>query len=353
MFCTRVNRSAARIADSRVNRAGRAPQSLRASHAAHGLLRTSCVCVWPLRGRLQAPWRAQSTSSRRMFARLVVRSVARSAAAAAPRLLRQPILTTTASTRLATAATAAAGFAAALLAAPTDCAAAKVPTHCLNECDKLFDSNQYSALADMLTKYLPSAPDDAELLWRLARAQKKQADGAAAKADKEALSKSALAHATKALELAPESGSVHKWYAISLSGIGAFQSTTDKIKNSFAVKEHFEAAVKLSPRDATSRHLLGLWCFEVAKLSWIEAKAAAALFASPPKATFEEAIGHFEAAEAMEPGFYPKNLLLLAQAYGKLGKSAEAKGWLAKCLAAEAKTPEDEETLKEAAKLKL
>ena len=288
-----------------------------------------------------------------MFARLVVRSVARSAAAAAPRLLRQPILTTTASTRLATAATAAAGFAAALLAAPTDCAAAKVPTHCLNECDKLFDSNEYSALADMLTKYLPAAPDDAELLWRLARAQKKQADGAAAKADKEALSKSALAHATKALELAPESGSVHKWYAISLSGIGAFQSTTDKIKNSFAVKEHFEAAVKLSPRDATSRHLLGLWCFEVAKLSWIEAKAAAALFASPPKATFEEAIGHFEAAEAMEPGFYPKNLLLLAQAYGKLGKSAEAKGWLAKCLAAEAKTPEDEETLKEAAKLKL
>ena len=51
MFCTRVNRSAARIADSRVNRAGRAPQSSRASHArlrGCGAWTSSdvvCVCV--------------------------------------------------------------------------------------------------------------------------------------------------------------------------------------------------------------------------------------------------------------------------------------------------------------------
>ena len=52
-------------------------------------------------------------------------------------------------------------------------------------------------------------------------------------------------------------------YAILLSQVGAFGSTSDKIKNSFVVREHFELAVKLSPADATARHLLGLWCFEV------------------------------------------------------------------------------------------
>jgi hypothetical protein len=37
------------------------------------------------------------------------------------------------------------------------------------------------------------------------------------------------------------------------------------------------------------------------QLSWIEQKAAAAFFASPPQSSFEEALGHFAAAEAMDP----------------------------------------------------
>ena len=90
-----------------------------------------------------------------------------------------------------------------------------------------------------------------------------------------------------------------------------------------------------------------------AQLSWIEQKAAAAFFAAPPSATYAEAIAHFEAAEAMSPGFYPKNLLLLAMACSRSGMKDEAKEWLAKCKAAKVATPEDEETLKEANALKL
>ena len=83
------------------------------------------------------------------------------------------------------------------------------------------------------------------------------------------------------------------------------------------------------------------------------AQVAATLFASPPLATFDEAIAHFLAAEAIEPGFYPKNLLMLAQAYKSLGNTAEAREWQAKCLNAVAHSPEDEQTLTAAAKLKL
>ena len=163
----------------------------------------------------------------------------------------------------------------------------------------------------------------------------------------------ALKHAKRALELVPEIGAAHKWYAILLSESGSFAGTSASIKNSFVVREHFERAAALSPKDATSRHLLGLWCFEVAKLSWIEQKAAAALFATPPTATFAEALDHFEHAERIEPGFYPKNLLLTAQALSRLGRADEAKAALAKCLAATPKSPEDEATLEEARKLKL
>ena len=161
-----------------------------------------------------------------------------------------------------------------------------------------------------------------------------------------------LACADQALALDASCGAAHKWYAILLSESGTFSDTSTKIKNSFTVREHFEQAVALSPGDATARHLLGLWCFEVAKLSWIEKKVAAAIFASPPRATFEEAIGHFLAAEEMDPRFYPKNLLLLSQAYKRLGRKEEAAGWLAKCLQATPRSPEDEQTLAEAAMLK-
>jgi tetratricopeptide (TPR) repeat protein len=217
--------------------------------------------------------------------------------------------------------------------------------------DAIFDAADYTSLVACLRAMRPQ--DDAQLLWRLGRALKKLGDAEKDKKAKEALVREGLACAERALKLDASCGAAHKWFAILLSESGSFGSTKESIKNSFVVREHFEQAVSLSPDDATSRHLLGLWCFEVAKLSWIEQKVAAAIFASPPRATFEEAIGHFLAAEGMDPGFYPKNLLLLAQAHARLGRKDEAKEWLGRCLAATPRSPEDEATLAEAKKLQL
>ena len=181
---------------------------------------------------------------------------------------------------------------------------------------------------------------------------KKSADAEKTKDTKKALVFDALKHAARARARAGDRRGAQV-VAILLSESGSFAGTSASIKNSFVVREHFERAAALSPKDATIRHLLGLWCFEVAKLSWIEQKAAAALFATPPTATFAEALDHFEHAERIEPGFYPKNLLLTAQALSRLGRADEAKAALAKCLAATPKSPEDEATLEEARKLKL
>jgi tetratricopeptide (TPR) repeat protein len=221
-----------------------------------------------------------------------------------------------------------------------------------SKADALFEANEYSSLVDILREELRRRPQDARVLWRLARALKKVSD-VAPKATKEGVVREALELAGRALAVDTHSGPAHKWYAILLSESGSFGSTSDKIKNSFVVRTHFELAIRHSPKDATARHLLGLWCFEVAKLSWIEQKAAAALFAAPPKATFEEAISHFAAAEDMEPSFYPKNQLLLAQACARVGRKDEAREWLTRCLGSVACTPEDQETLREAAKLKI
>ena len=254
-----------------------------------------------------------------------------------------------------TAASVAAASSLAVAAASSlaECEAVKAPAHCLVAADGMFDANQYQQLYQLLKISLPRSPDDEEINWRLARACKKLADGKS-KAEQEPLMREGLKAAEHALKLAPSSGPAHKWYAILLSSVGEFDGTSASIKNSFIVKQHFEKACELSPNDATSRHLLGLWCYEVANLSWMTRKLASTLFAEPPESTFEEAVGHFELAERMDPGFYPKNLLLLAHAYHKMGQIERAQYFLQRCKAAKVRTPEDQETMKlaEAAKIK-
>ena len=219
--------------------------------------------------------------------------------------------------------------------------------------DALFEQAKYHALADALKKSLAHAPDDAQLLWRLARALVKLADAAPDKKAKEPLLRESLSAAERAVGLQPDCAPANKWLGISLSKCSSFEGTKETIKKSFSVRDRFERACALDPADATSRHLLGLWCFEVASLSWLEQKAASALFATPPSATHEEAYAHFLAAERIDPGFYPKNHLLLARSCDKLGKEEEARMWRAHCLAQEVRSPEDEETLRQAAELKL
>ena len=65
-----------------------------------------------------------------------------------------------------------------------------------------------------------------------------------------------------------------------------------------------QRACELKPNDATSWHVLGLWYFGIANLNWYERKAAAVFFASPPKASYSEALEMFLYAEKMEPNFY-------------------------------------------------
>ena len=89
----------------------------------------------------------------------------------------------------------------------------------------------------------------------------------------------------------------------------------------------------------------------MAKLSWIEKRAAAALFAAPPESTYDEAYTHLAHAERLEPGFYLTNRLLLARCCHAMGKRAEAREWLDKCQAMSARDDDEAAALAQAAKL--
>ncbi|XP_038601764.1 regulator of microtubule dynamics protein 1 [Tachyglossus aculeatus] len=220
----------------------------------------------------------------------------------------------------------------------------------LDQADYLYESGETEKLYHLLAKYKQS--EDAELLWRLARASRDLSQLSSTSAEeKKQLVYKALEYAKKALEKNPSSFAAHKWYAICISDVGDYEGIKAKIANAYVIKEHFEKAIELNPKDATSIHLMGVWCYSFAEMPWYQSRIAAMLFATPPSSTYEEALNYFQKAEQADPNFYSKNLLLLGKTYLKLNNKKLAAFWLLKAKDYPVHTEEDKQVQKEAADL--
>ncbi|XP_036293243.1 regulator of microtubule dynamics protein 1 isoform X1 [Pipistrellus kuhlii] len=220
----------------------------------------------------------------------------------------------------------------------------------LQQADYLYESGETEKLYQLLTEYKES--EDAELLWRLARASRDLAQlGGTSAEEKKALVYEALGYAQRALDKDHASSAAHKWCAICISDVGDYEGIKAKIANAYVIKEHFEKAIELNPKDATSIHLMGIWCYTFAEMPWYQRRIANMLFAAPPSSTYEEALGYFQKAEQVDPNFYSKNLLLLGKTYLKLQNRKLAAFWLLKAKDYPARTEEDKQTQREAAQL--
>merc|ERR1712176_783675 len=154
----------------------------------------------------------------------------------------------------------------------------------------------------------------------------------------------------RALEHGENIAPCHKWYGIMLSDTGDYIGKKKKIEDSPAMKKHFEKAAELDPTDATSRHLIGVWCFSFADLAWYERKIAAVAFGTPPESTYEEALEHFKKAEELNPSDLSKNQLMLGTVNLKLGNKEEAKKWFQKLLEFKVINEEDKQHVEQARK---
>ncbi|RXN00825.1 Regulator of microtubule dynamics protein 1 [Acipenser ruthenus] len=212
----------------------------------------------------------------------------------------------------------------------------------IEQADYLYGSGETEKLYHLLVKYRDS--DNAEFLWRLARASRDLALLSSTSAeDRKRLMYEAFDYSRNALEKNESSSAAHKWYAICISDIGDYEGTKIKIGNAYVVKEHLQRAIELNPKDATAIHVLGLWCFAFAELPWYQRKIAAMLFASPPSSTYEEALGYFLKAEEVDANFYSKNLLMLGKSYMMLKDQKSSLLWLSKAKDYPAHTEEDKQ----------
>ncbi|OQS01416.1 regulator of microtubule dynamics protein [Achlya hypogyna] len=221
----------------------------------------------------------------------------------------------------------------------------------LAHADELYDQVRFRDLHVYLAENIKHYPTDVELLWRCARScQDVMPDAPNADAQKN-LAFDGLRYAEEAYAANPNHAMSNKWMGIMTSTCGNYLGTSKKIEGAYKIKEFIARAIELNPTDATSHNILGQWCLAFANLSWIEKKAAAAIFGTPPTATYEDAVRHFHDAENISPGFWKKNAYLLGETYYKMSNPVEAKLWLEKARNVPVKTTEDKEVHVEIEKL--
>ncbi|XP_050733017.1 regulator of microtubule dynamics protein 1-like isoform X2 [Eriocheir sinensis] len=184
---------------------------------------------------------------------------------------------------------------------------------------------------------------NAEFLWRLAKATRNMScieEKHGNSEGKKAYIFEAYDYAAQALELDEESAEVHKWYGILVGAKGEFLNVKERILNGTLFKVHIDKALEIKPKDSTLHHLLGRFCYEVAQLSWLERRVAAALFAEVPSSTYEEALDHFMAAEKLRPTGWKENRLFIAKCYILMNEFSLASAWLDQAASASNVTPD-------------
>ncbi|KAL5022226.1 hypothetical protein ScPMuIL_001381 [Solemya velum] len=226
----------------------------------------------------------------------------------------------------------------------------EIPRHpdqdILENADDLYSKNEVEKLFDYLIQFKDSRND--EIQWRLARAACDKGKVSEDPKEKRKLTFEAFEYAKSALAINNNNFAAHKWFAVLLDYTGEYEGTKQRISNAYQVKEHFMKAVELNPRDATSIHSLGYWCYLFADMPWYQRKIAGALFATPPTSTYKEALKYFLQAEAVDPNFYSMNLMMLGKTYSKLGNHDMARVYLIKARDFPVRTPDDQQAHKEA-----
>jgi len=189
-----------------------------------------------------------------------------------------------------------------------------------------------------------------EELWRKVRAIRLYAINNTAKNSKEQreLIQEAFNLSKTALEIGADNWACNKWYAITLGDKSELEGSKQQLLASPEMKKYFIKAGELNPTDATTQHLIGLWCFSFANMGWMTRKVAATIFAKVPESSYEEALEYFERAEKLEPDFYSKNWLHLAKCYKALGRKEEFEFYKNKLLAFSPVDAEDKDCQKEA-----
>lgn len=181
---------------------------------------------------------------------------------------------------------------------------------------------------EYLTKAYEGGNHHPEVLWRLGRSCYEMAEETTDQKLREPYLTLGLQLCRESVQEDPNNFASHKWLGILISAQNV--STKEKVNNAYKIRDEFLKAIELNPKDPTSLHCMGNWCYSVLKVSWLERKAASLLFAEPPSSTYEECLKYLLASA--EAGDTIHNATLIGDVYYQQSKYEDAKKWYQKAI---------------------
>ncbi|CAB3398489.1 unnamed protein product [Caenorhabditis bovis] len=211
--------------------------------------------------------------------------------------------------------------------------------------DALFGTTKVKEGLVTLRKRYEGGEKSIDLLWRLAKLCSESANFEEKKKRQELIVEGKK-YAVEAYEIDPNNFLAARWAALMSGKVTEYLGTKEKIEEGKRCKEYMDKALSLNSKDDSLLHLRGRWSLSVAQLGWLERKAAALLYSTPPTATIDEAITDLKACYEINPKWID-NLLYLGKAYIANGDKAAAKKYLEEALASPVRNDHEKESLAE------
>jgi tetratricopeptide (TPR) repeat protein len=211
----------------------------------------------------------------------------------------------------------------------------------LMQAEVAHDVKDYEATMKLLKAAEALDGQNEEVLWKISRGYFDFADRKPNDVEyKKQYIYDGRTYAERALALNDKSAGGHKWYAIHHGQIGEAEGTEQKIKNSYGMRDHTMLAIKYDPSNAGNYHVMGRWHYALSDLSWLERQVASIIYATPPEASFEEALEFFKKAHDLDKKDI-RNMLYIGYCHDELGNEKEAAAWFEMAINANATSESD------------
>lgn len=168
------------------------------------------------------------------------------------------------------------------------------------------------------------APDDAEVLRRVAKQYAEAVLDAKGNTAKKAAADKSLEYAKRAVAAGPKNALARLSLAICYGRAATVADGKTKIAYSKLIKEHADAALALDPNNDLTHFVLGSWCYEIANLGTLLRAAARVVYGALPTATNQDAARFLERAVQLNPRRVCSHASL-GRTYAVLGEKAKAR----------------------------
>lgn len=184
------------------------------------------------------------------------------------------------------------------------------------------------------------APNNAELLRRIAKEYDESMVDVSSKEEKKRLAELGLTYAKRAVAAEPENATAQLALAICYGRVAPYLDSKTKIGYSKLVKLHTDKALALDPNNDYAHHVLGAWNYELANLGGLLRTVAKLIYGEIPAASNEDAVAHFKKAIDLMPQRVAHHVEL-GRTYAAMGKTDLARVELTKGLSLPSREKDD------------